>query len=82
MVIYKKFVNFLLLFLDESILESKFIEPPPFDLASSFESSNCVTPLVFILTPGADPTTMLLKFADKMVNTIILLIKFVKLIKY
>lgn len=58
------------IFSDESILESKFIEPPPFDLVSSFESSNCASPLVFILTPGADPTTMLLKFCDKMVKNI------------
>lgn len=58
------------MFIDESILESKFIEPPPFDLAASFESSNCVTPLIFILTPGADPTSMLIKYADKMVNLI------------
>lgn len=57
-----------MLLIDESILESKFIEPPPFDLTASFENSNCASPLVFILTPGADPTSMLLKFADKMVN--------------
>lgn len=56
------------LFSDKSILESKFIEPPPFDLVASFENSNCASPLIFILTPGADPTTMLLKFSDKMVN--------------
>lgn len=61
-------LTFSLEFSDKSILDSKFIEPPPFDLASSFENSNCTIPLIFILTPGADPTTMLLKFSDKKVN--------------
>ncbi|VVC38387.1 Dynein heavy chain, domain-2,Dynein heavy chain domain,Dynein heavy chain, P-loop containing D4 domain,P- [Cinara cedri] len=51
---------------NESILEKKFIEPPPFDLGASFASSNCASPLVFILTPGADPTAVLLEFTEKM----------------
>jgi len=40
-------------------LDPKFVEPPPLDLEQIYEESTCYTPLLFVLTPGTDPTAQL-----------------------
>ena len=47
-------------------LGAEFIDPPTFDLASSYKDSSVSTPLIFILSPGTDPTGDFLKFAEEM----------------
>eukprot|EP01119_Soliformovum_irregulare_P016872 TRINITY_DN4946_c0_g2_i1.p1 TRINITY_DN4946_c0_g2~~TRINITY_DN4946_c0_g2_i1.p1 ORF type:complete len:738 (-),score=265.80 TRINITY_DN4946_c0_g2_i1:44-1927(-) len=47
-------------------LGPEFIDPPAFDLAGSFRDSSVSTPLIFILSPGADPANDFLRFAEEM----------------
>jgi dynein heavy chain len=48
---------------DEKELGAKFIQPPPFDLKKNFEEAKCWTPIILILSPGADPMAELDKLS-------------------
>ncbi|XP_069776188.1 dynein axonemal heavy chain 2 isoform X2 [Narcine bancroftii] len=45
-------------------LGSKFVEPPVLDVKSVIDDSNTKTPLIFVLSPGVDPTNSLLQLAE------------------
>jgi dynein heavy chain len=48
----------------ERQLGHTFVEPPPFKLEHCYADSSNTSPLVFILSPGQDPMSQLLKFAE------------------
>ncbi len=53
----------------KSTLGTKYIEFPSFNLEESFKSSNAFKPLIFLLSPSSDPTSILIKFSiDQRVN--------------
>lgn len=47
-------------------LGTPFVEPPPFDLTACFKDSNVLSPLIFVLSKGSDPTKAFNEFAVKM----------------
>ena len=46
-------------------LGSKFVEPPVLDMTQVFEDSSAKTPLIFVLSPGVDPTNGLIDLAQR-----------------
>lgn len=49
-----------------SQLGEKFVEPQTSDLSALFKESSPLTPLIFVLSTGADPSSSLYKFAEEM----------------
>ena len=58
-----KFVPRVSRFIVEEIGEY-YIKPPAFDLALTYGDSKNITPLIFVLSPGADPMQSLVKFGQ------------------
>ncbi|KAJ3395883.1 Dynein heavy chain 1, axonemal [Lobulomyces angularis] len=47
-------------------LGQRFVEPQTSDVSALYKESNPTTPMIFVLSPGADPANSLYKFADEM----------------
>jgi dynein heavy chain len=45
---------------------SEYVDPPSFDLKAVYETSNCKTPLIFVLSPGVDPTAGIFQLAAQL----------------
>ncbi|XP_011505655.1 PREDICTED: dynein heavy chain 12, axonemal-like [Ceratosolen solmsi marchali] len=58
-----KVIPKVMIFVQKS-MDSRFVTPPAFDISRSYADSNCLLPLIFILSPGSDPMSALSKFAD------------------
>ncbi|XP_037928394.1 dynein heavy chain 2, axonemal [Teleopsis dalmanni] len=52
-----------------SVLGTRFVEPPVLDLKAVFEESMAQTPLIFVLSPGVDPTQSLMTLAEQLKMT-------------
>lgn len=48
-----------------SELGPQFVEPPSFNLRDSFERTDATTPIVFLLSPGSDPSHAFFVFAEE-----------------
>jgi len=44
----------------------EYVDPPAFDLKSVYDTSNSKTPLIFVLSPGVDPTAGIIQLATLM----------------
>mmetsp|Transcript_11537 Transcript_11537/g.25166 ORF Transcript_11537/g.25166 Transcript_11537/m.25166 type:complete len:1708 (-) Transcript_11537:108-5231(-) len=44
----------------------EFVDPPSFDLKAVYETSNCKTPLIFVLSPGVDPTAGIIQLSGQL----------------
>jgi len=47
-------------------MDETFIQPPPFNLDSTYNDSEPHTPLIFILSPGADPRSEIQALASRL----------------
>lgn len=48
----------------EDILGAEYMTPPPWTLSDVFPATSPRAPIIFILSPGADPTAELQRFAE------------------
>lgn len=59
--IYRAVTNYV-----TKLMGEKYVQPPVIKFANVHDMSSAFSPIVFILSPGADPASELMKLADKM----------------
>lgn len=60
----EKLISLIRRFVGESLGEI-FTYSPDFDLKGAFADSTCTTPIIFVLSPGADPIAYLFNLAKE-----------------
>jgi dynein heavy chain len=48
------------------VLGEKYVQPPLLDYASICRQSTCMTPVIFVLSPGADPSYDLFRLGEEL----------------
>lgn len=49
-----------------SIMSEKYVQPPVLDYSNIFRQSTALTPIIFVLSPGADPAFDVFKLGEEM----------------
>lgn len=49
----------------KEVVGEQFTQPPPFSIEEVYKDSSPMTPIIFILSSGADPMSNLLKFVKE-----------------
>ncbi len=50
----------------ETVMKKEYVEIRPTNIQEIYDESSPETPIIFVLSPGVDPTDQLKKFAEKM----------------
>lgn len=58
--VYRAIINYI-----SEVMGEEYITPPHISFESILEQSTSTMPIVFILSPGSDPSAELMKLADK-----------------
>jgi dynein heavy chain, axonemal len=64
-VLREDLLNYGLSLLIEQEMGKAFTESPAFDLEGCFQDSTPTAPIIFVLTPGTDPTQLFTEFAER-----------------
>lgn len=58
--VYRSIINYI-----TDIMDEQYITPPHVSFDMIFEESTSIMPVVFLLSPGSDPTSELMRLADR-----------------